>query len=745
MERKFINLKEKNIPIVLLNKDIGEYTIIVPSDSHIYYNEKCVYYRAARQLQKYLAYITGKTIYIQSSACGLEKDNEIVFGVTNRNKFDAHKNHSVDEYEFYSKENKLYFLGGKRGIFYGVFEFLEKYCGVRFFTADIEMIYNRDKIDIANLQERYLPPLEYREMSNWNSWDSEFSVKSKLNGLMIRQLGEEWGGGIGYVGGVPGLVHTFSLLMPPEKYFDTHPEYFALNEKGDRDPTGMCFTNKETHKIVLKNILSWLKENPEGTVSLSVNDGPVAYCQCEECKKIEEEEESLSGSLIRFVNSIAEEVEKVYPKATVDTLIYGQLEKLPKKVKPRQNVVLRITSTATHSYSLLQYKNNPIGKNDKDLQVIDKKISDWGKLGKIYVWDYPVPYRAVNGVHPSFHIFLDNIRFYCMNNAKGIYINGNSGDSCQFSEMTTYLLAKCLYRPMMSQKDFETHMSEFLEGFYGAGWTYIRGFIDYTLSLAQSHNFHCFSAPYEIIVPDELGEQVCTMRQFFENARLLANEAERYRLERAELQIEYYDLFCNMEKQYALADKYEKSVLVNRNKVLYENLKKHSILRLKNIVFMPIVKDFRQAPCLWDYWDPESVAGDRNNTIYDRDMYAFLETDLTKGTVVNLTFSLMTNNTSKHTYCEVFAGENSVVITDENGENIDFVWDEFRDYKTVKAVNVVVTDKEEYLRVTKNKIDRMMNNIFLPLNKNCLMLKISKLDAGAFYMIKNVKICCQSQ
>ena len=46
--------------------------------------------------------------------------------------------------------------------------------------------------------------------------------------------------------------------------------------------------------------------------------------------------------MIRFVNSVAEDLEKDYPNLTIITLAYHYTQKPPLHVKPRKNVVVQL-------------------------------------------------------------------------------------------------------------------------------------------------------------------------------------------------------------------------------------------------------------------------------------------------------------------------------------------------------------------------------------------------------------------
>ena len=218
----WVNVGAKEIPIRLLGSDIEEYSIVLGDQSfgigpiEVLATEQT----AATQLQKYIAAITGVTLPIVKSGNPLVKEREILLGETGRWEKEDTSFLGDEGYRIYTREKRLVILGGKRGLLYGVFSFLEKYCGVRFFAPTVEKMYDTNEIVIDEIEnDTFVPTFEYREICYWHAWDMEFSVKNKINGTFVRELDERWGGGVGFVGGPAGLVHTFERLLPKWKYY----------------------------------------------------------------------------------------------------------------------------------------------------------------------------------------------------------------------------------------------------------------------------------------------------------------------------------------------------------------------------------------------------------------------------------------------------------------------------------------------------------------------------------------------
>ncbi|GIT74783.1 MAG: hypothetical protein Ct9H300mP29_7770 [Candidatus Neomarinimicrobiota bacterium] len=129
---------------------------------------------------------------------------------------------------------------------------------------------------------------------------------------------------------------TFDDLIPPEKYFNEHPEYFSLNNGVRSSKTQLCLSNPNVLDLVILHLKELISKNPLANHwSISQNDtyGP---CECSGCENIDNQYGGVpSGSIIHFVNQVAER----FPNKVISTLAYQYSRKAPKgKFKTRENV-----------------------------------------------------------------------------------------------------------------------------------------------------------------------------------------------------------------------------------------------------------------------------------------------------------------------------------------------------------------------------------------------------------------------
>ena len=121
-------------------------------------------------------------------------------------------------------EGDLLVTGGNRGVLYGVYELLERYGGCRWYASWHTVVPVRDAFSVPDdLDDAQTPAFLCRDVHWWNYFKGDFAARNRVNGGSNRQQARH-GGNTWRFGGGLGNCHTFERLLPPEKYFDAHPE-----------------------------------------------------------------------------------------------------------------------------------------------------------------------------------------------------------------------------------------------------------------------------------------------------------------------------------------------------------------------------------------------------------------------------------------------------------------------------------------------------------------------------------------
>lgn len=535
-------------------------------------------YTAALKLQHYLKSATGVELPIVSDSAE-PSEYEIIVGKTNRedNGCAIDRTAFGDETVYAeTRGNTVIIAGGeKRGTLYAVYEVLSSYLDFHWYTSTVISIPEADSIKLPadKVLLDYTPVFEYRETDWISPKDKEYSLANHLNSGIYRQLTEEEGGTVRYAGLFGHSLTT--QFVNADIYFESHPEYFALRD-GVRIPNQLCLTNSEVRNLVVEQVRATLIADPGAKiVSLTQNDN-LYYCTCESCAALDEKEGSQSGTMIDFVNYVANALGEEFPEVEFDTFAYQYTRKPPKNIKPASNVLVRLCSIeCCFSHPL----------NDKDCSQNADFCTDlegWAEIcNKLYVWDYTTNYHNYCAPFPNFGVMQANMQFFAESNVVGVYEEGNyTAEECdaEFAELRAYLLSRLLFDPYC---DYDAEMNSFLEAYYGPGWQYIRKYIDMTTSntgvtkLFTRYHMGIYTIPMDTGVLDLSPCEILYMNWLWDQALALAeNDEQILKITKSQLSWRYWKA-CKQVDEFLLSVTREE-----RYREFYEDLKKYGITRI---------------------------------------------------------------------------------------------------------------------------------------------------------------------
>ena len=349
-----------------------------------------------------------------------------------------------------SSDNSVRITGGSsEAVSNAVYEFLERYIGCEFYAPDADFIPHSKIISIAkNINYSFTPKIITRTVHSRLFYDNpEFAAKHKVTTEAFPYY-------------VPkAKVHTFNKFLPEERYYKSHPEYFALRD-GKRYPTQLCLTNPTVFEIVKNAVGELFEAYPKASViSVSQNDNQ-QYCTCDACTEINKKEESQAGTMIHFVNKVAAE----FPNKIISTLAYQYTRKAP-KVKPIKNVLITLCSIECD-------RSGPITEKCTDFA---DDIRAWNNItDNIRIWDYTTQFTNFLAPFPNMHTLKPNIVFFSQNNAKWIF-EQHSNNPSELFELRSYITAKLLWNPTLNYNDL---LTEFTNGYYGNAGVYVKKYVD---------------------------------------------------------------------------------------------------------------------------------------------------------------------------------------------------------------------------------------------------------------------------
>jgi hypothetical protein len=341
-------------------------------------------------------------------------------------------------------------------------------------------------------------------------FDGDLAARNKANGNRM-DLKEKHGGKVRF--GKRMFVHTFNRLLSPGKYFKDHPEYFSeLNGVRTAKRSQLCLTNPDVLRIVTKAVLRDIREDPTAKLfSVSQNDWD-GHCTCKPCLEVDTREGSPSGTMIQFVNQVAEAVEKEFPNVWIETLAYQYTRHPPKTLKPRHNVVPRLCSIECDFSLPLDVSPHP-----QNVKFVED-IKGWAAItDKLYIWDYTTNFGHYMGPHPNFNCLQGNVKFFRDHKVVGLFEQGNyQSPHGEFAELRAWVLARLLWNP---DQDVHALYDDFIKGYYGPAATPIRAYFDELQALTKDpkHVLRIWSNMHSPWYSDE----------FFTRAKMLWDEAEK--------------------------------------------------------------------------------------------------------------------------------------------------------------------------------------------------------------------------
>ena len=432
---------------------------------------------AADELQRYICKMTGVKLSVSGNDNGESK--VICFRQTDE--------YGVDGFNLKVIGGNLTVSGGRRGILYGVYELLETYGGCGWYASWHETIPRKDAFSVpSNLDDTQKPAFAMR-MPTWQDVreNAAFAARLRVNGHacdgspdIMDKLG---GSPMSFVQGL-GNCHTFGRILPSKKYFFEHPDWFSEVKGVRRDGrTQICLTNPGAFEQSYSNICEYIerdidrrrKAGADGVADMLVTGVSQGdwhnFCECASCKAIDDTEESHAGSLLHFVNRMADRLADRYPGMKTETLVYQYTRKAPKTMRPNDNVIPCLCSIECSFAKPLS------ARDDRHNSAFMEDLEKWGRLSKnLYVWDYTMRPHHYFHPFPNVHVLGPNLQTFRDNNVRYVFAQGGPTYG-EFAQLKGWLLAKLMWNP---DQPLEPLLDRFFCGHYGAAAPYVREYFD---------------------------------------------------------------------------------------------------------------------------------------------------------------------------------------------------------------------------------------------------------------------------
>jgi hypothetical protein len=419
--------------------------------------------KAAYELEFWLEQMTGVAMPVVTDEAhdkNVQKRRAIHVGVTSGYRkagFKAPDATLGDEgYAISVKDGDLFLVGGRRrGPINAVLALLEEDLGCRWLPGDVNVTAHRPELSFRPVPRRHVPAFEGREPFYFESLSPIWSLRNRTNSTHV-PIPDAWGGFTFWA----LRTHSHLLLVPPEKYFDSHPEYYGQRRaSSERDSHYLCLTNPEVLSIAVDRLRSILRDNPGSRAAvIGQEDGGHHGCFCDRCTALNDQQGTQQATHLAFVNAIAQTMEKEFPGVTFCTYAYAYTVAPPQTLRARANVGVRLCNTDTFDEPFTAMQ---------DHDLFRRHFLGWKAVcNNLFIYDYWAHPEFPKAPTPNMDMIARNIRWLAEQKVREVSGLGTGtwyplGDR---SEMRTWVTAKLLWNPKW---DHVALARDFIEHYYG--------------------------------------------------------------------------------------------------------------------------------------------------------------------------------------------------------------------------------------------------------------------------------------
>ena len=359
------------------------------------------------------------------------------------------------------------------GTAWGVYEFLERFVGVRWYWPTDRggrSLVKADTLTVAPIHLEDAPAFRKREI--WPGCGNPGNGTGQMLGPLHTALRSHnsW----------PILLRVHQPNWSKVKdYAEQRPTVFQQRTDGTRDVQMICYSNPRTLDTYLENIAAYYAGDKKAAIGISgnaitvsPNDMAVA-CYCADCRKLWDDAGGNYGTASKviadFTQRLAAKVKERWPDKTVIVLPYMNYTEAPAGYQFAGNVEVQLCGMP----GLAQYKEPSI--RDAEQANLDRWLAISGR--PVQNWHYSCwPEDKTKAPYQYAHVVRD---YYRANRQKlvGTFING-VGDHWPRQHVTLYAWLKVLWNP-----DFnvDAAIDEYCRRMYGPATASVRELVQLEL------------------------------------------------------------------------------------------------------------------------------------------------------------------------------------------------------------------------------------------------------------------------
>lgn len=511
--------------IELVSEGVAQATVVVPDDAPREMR------RAAEELANYVQRISGAQLKIAAKtgdgpAVVLQVDTALHPRPAGKRDWPGARGFRL------RTEGRIVRVTGADplGVLHGVYGLVERHLGVRWlWPGELgEIVPQQRTLRVGTLDEASIPDFAVRWVGS-GDWALRHGANAMVE-IGNQPVGVKW----------KWHFHTFCTLIPAEKYYDAHPDWWPLVNGQRKRPdqphshsTQLCTSNAEMVAEMTRNLIAVLDAEPDtDIIALSPNDGG-GFCECESCRALDEPDRDwfarYSKRLAVLNNTVAREVAKRHPRVLIKVGAYAMYLRRPldEDVSPTANQLVQICHIYNCHNHPVQGERCMAGKTftaSNDFlpnSVFRQMIDDWKKVtDHLFIYEYYTlggPSRA--GLPwPLIHTIREDMPYYHGVGAEGFYTQLTETMFHRYG-LNYYVAAKLAWNTRL---DVDALLADYADHAFGPAAEPMRAYFG-RLEQAMTDADCCLS--YGLENPQRWGPRVFTSEVMDQAAALLAQAA----------------------------------------------------------------------------------------------------------------------------------------------------------------------------------------------------------------------------
>ena len=422
--------------------------------------------RAAKELQTYVQKTSGVELEIATTGMKPQNPVEIRLGVTpvkpKSGGDAATRIVHEDGYSITAAGRIITITGGSpRGTLYGVYDFIERALGVRWFmpTELGEDIVHAKTIRVPALKIVKNPAFPFIGGFSWagSPGAHDWELRMRVRVGKEASFGHNWYN-----------IHRFS-----KETFEKDPQMFALVGGKRGSSSQLCSSYPGVVQASAAAARRSFAANPEAPLfSISPNDGN-GWCECDRCREVDAlygvTDGSLADRFVHYANQVLTDLEKTHKEKQVGIYAYVEHTAPPRKARPRANYVTALTHMPWEFCHVHPIADPSCPSNRRYLsylkgwQAITRHVGVYEYYGHFFAF---TPWPIVHSIRHDIPLFKElGIERFTSETQQNW---ANQG-------INFYVAAKLVEDP---SRDVDALLSEYFSRFYGKAREPMRRYFD---------------------------------------------------------------------------------------------------------------------------------------------------------------------------------------------------------------------------------------------------------------------------